>query len=507
MKKIVVFILVFSLCFSALSFGAGAQGDYVSYPVSGGNIYFDPDTGMVVDSDPGITYANIPAWIDGVTVTGIGSNAFDNCFMLNGVALPYTVTYIGDYAFAYCMGLSSVNIPYGVTTIGAYAFSSDVSLKSIALPNTVTKLGRGAFDGCMELSSLTLSNSLTSIEEATFNMCGRLTYLSLPAGITSIGRLAFASCGMKNLKLPDGLSYIGEQAFMGAKLESINIPAGVKSIEKGAFQSCENLRSISLPEGLTNIGESAFQHCVALKEISLPQSLSRVVYRAFSGCSALAKVNYAGSPRMWSNVIIEGENEPLKSAVLGCALENGEEDFFSDVSEKDWFCNAVYSTACAGLVAGKPDGSFAPLEELSWAQTVTFAVRVDQYKKGTHVYGAADQTGEHWYDIYVSYALENGIIDVSAENPNAIVTRGEAAVIFAAVLGYFEPVNFLPAGYFTDVPAEGQVQEAIYKLAYAGICNGKGERYFGTDETFKRSEVATIVARMTGLAELIIIEN
>lgn len=507
MKKAVALLLVMALCFSMSGFGVHADAEYVAYPVSGGNIYFDPATGMIVSSDPNISFANIPGWIDGKAVTGIGDGAFYNRFFLSQVVLPSSIKSIGNDAFGACMSLISVNIPYGVTEIGQNAFCGDVSLQSIVLPNTVTKLGRGAFDGCMELSSLTLSNSLTSIEEATFNMCGRLSYLTLPAGITSIGRLAFASCGVKKLKLPDGLSYIGEQAFMGAKLESINIPAGVKSIEKGTFQSCESLRSISLPEGLTNIGEGAFQHCVALKELSLPQSLSRVVYRAFSGCSALAKVNYAGSPRMWSNVIIEGENEPLKSAVVDCALENGEEDFFSDVSEKDWFCDAVYSTACARLVAGKPDGSFAPLEELSWAQTVTFAVRVDQYKKGAHVYGAADQTGEHWYEIYVSYAMDHGIIAAPVENPNAIVTRGEAAVIFAAVLGYFEPVNFLPAGYFTDVPAEGQVKEAIYKLAYAGICNGKGDHYFGTDDTFKRSEVATTVARMTGLAELIVIEN
>ena len=41
----------------------------------------------------------IPAVIDGKSVTSIGNGAFKNCFELTSITIPYTGTSIGDYAF------------------------------------------------------------------------------------------------------------------------------------------------------------------------------------------------------------------------------------------------------------------------------------------------------------------------------------------------------------------------------------------------------------------------
>ena len=105
-------------------------------------------------------------------------------------------------------------------------------------------------------------------------------------------------------------------------------------------------------------------------------------------------------------------------------------DGFSDVSRSDWFYDSVMASSNAGLIAGNPDGSYLPYKELSWAETVVFAVRLDQYLSGTHIYNAEDQTGI-WYSIYTDYAQERYFIDSVPANPAAPITRGEAANIFS----------------------------------------------------------------------------
>ncbi len=180
---------------------------------------------------------------------------------------------------------------------------------------------------------------------------------------------------------------------------------------------------------------------------------------------------------------------------------------FTDVPENAWYAENVSAAAQSGLIAGFGDNSFDPAGKLTWAQTVTFAVRVAQKNAGEDVYGPDDQTGT-WYDVYVDYAKEHGYVDGLAANPNAVMTRADAAVIFAAALGNAAKVNDVPEGHFADVPASGPIHDAVYALAAAGVINGKsanadGTANFGVGDTLLRSEVATIIARMAGLTDTV----
>lgn len=179
---------------------------------------------------------------------------------------------------------------------------------------------------------------------------------------------------------------------------------------------------------------------------------------------------------------------------------------FSDVVDPDtqWFYDEVYAAANAGIIAGNTDGTFNPDGGLTWAQTITFAVRLAQLNAGERIYGSADQVGT-WYQIYFDYALANGIITSAPANPDGEILRGDAAVIFAAVLGDAEQVNNVADGYFTDVAAGSAAYDAVYALSRAGITNGVGGGEFGVNKNFKRSEIAAIVSRMAGLVDLALI--
>src|SRR5271156_4028206 len=85
----------------------------------------------------------IPTNINGLTVTTIGTNAFENNTNLTSVTIPSSVTSIGSAAFGFCSGLNNVTIPESVTSIGVRAFEVCTNLTSVTIPNSVTSIGEG----------------------------------------------------------------------------------------------------------------------------------------------------------------------------------------------------------------------------------------------------------------------------------------------------------------------------------------------------------------------------
>ncbi len=131
LKKLSFFffaITAFVLLIAATSLTVSAEE--VTYPVEGGNIYFETETGAIVGCDPTITRADIPEYIDGVKVTSIASLAFTQ----SGTFDSY-----GTYGVIGTPSLKYVSIPDTVTGIGAYAFCKS-SIESIVIPKSVTKL-------------------------------------------------------------------------------------------------------------------------------------------------------------------------------------------------------------------------------------------------------------------------------------------------------------------------------------------------------------------------------
>ena len=83
-------------------------------------------------------YLNIPASLDGYTVTALANNAFKNQTQL-----------------------TVINIPNSIKTIGQYAFEDATNLKSITLPSTLESIWPGAFQGCTGLTSFRIGEKVT----------------------------------------------------------------------------------------------------------------------------------------------------------------------------------------------------------------------------------------------------------------------------------------------------------------------------------------------------------
>ncbi len=293
--------------------------EVLSWTVSGGTVTI---TGTLQEPTGDFV---IPAEIDGLPVTSIGSEAFSNCSELKSVTIPDSVTSIGDSAFYVCSGLTSLTIPDGVTSIGDSAFSWCSGLTSITIPDGVTSIGNYTFYGCSGLTSLTIPDGVTSIGDSAFSGCSELASLTIPDSVTSIGNYAFSGCSeLTSITIPDSVTNIADGAFSGCSgLASITIPDSVTSIGNHAFNGCSGLTSITvdpnnpaydsrdncmaivhsannvlvvgcmnttIPDSVTSIGGDAFSGCSGLTSITIPDSVTSIGGYAFAWCSGLTSI-------------------------------------------------------------------------------------------------------------------------------------------------------------------------------------------------------------------------
>lgn len=170
---------------------------------------------------------------------------------------------------------------------------------------------------------------------------------------------------------------------------------------------------------------------------------------------------------------------------------------FSDVSAKDWFAPNVKTSFELGLVNGTGDGKFAPDGYMKVVEAIVLASRIHSIY---HTGSANFVQGAPWYQVYVDYAVEKGIIrDGEYENLTETATRGQFAKIFAASVpeSVLNPINSVTPGSVHDLPANTDYAEAVYRLYNAGIITGN-DAYgtFAPNTGIKRSEATALATRI-----------
>ena len=148
-----------------------------------GDLYYEinsDNTITITDCNENAVSVDIPAKINGKSVTSIYRFAFMDCLGLTNITIPNSVTRIGDHAFDGCTALTNITILANITMIDYYTFSGCSSLTSINIPDSVTTIETGAFRGCSSLTNINIPHSVTSISydenqsDSTFSGCGNL---------------------------------------------------------------------------------------------------------------------------------------------------------------------------------------------------------------------------------------------------------------------------------------------------------------------------------------------
>lgn len=256
---------------------------------------------------------DIPNNFDGLTVTGIASNAFKQKSAIEEVRIPNTVTYIGAYAFYGCTKLRSVIIGTGVTTIGDHAFNGCVSLTGVNVKNA-QHIGEYAFNNCTALTEFSSSPALKTIGKRAFWKCALLDYLKFSEGIEEIGDYAFAECSaIPSLKFPDSLKKIG----------------------LSAFSNCTALETVTFGNGALEIGAYAFENCILLTEVTIPKTVVSIGKNAFAFREP-ESTQFTHSVKIICNIDSAGVKYSINSSAPVYIIELGRTvDNFGDIDGKD----------------------------------------------------------------------------------------------------------------------------------------------------------------------------
>jgi len=177
--------------------------------------------------------------------------------------------------------------------------------------------------------------------------------------------------------------------------------------------------------------------------------------------------------------------------------QNSYNNEFHDISENDWFFNNVVASYEYGMLKGKGINTFAPNDNISYAEVIALACRLHTKYKDINY----DFSGENlWYEPYILYAKNYGIIATNFELSRAKLpaTRADAINI---LLERIPSENFKNENPYIkrvyDMLETQKGYSAVLKAIKSGIINGKdanGSVY--PDMPVTRAEIAAILERI-----------
>lgn len=287
-------------CMGAVVVVSGTCGDALTWKLDSKNTLTISGTGAMTD----YTKSGVAPWNEDYEEIGF-------------VVIENGVTTIGEYAFENCTLLESVAIPDSVEKIGKYAFSDCSALKRISLPNSIAQIGDHAFRAS-GLEVVKIPEGVTLLGDGTFARCPNLQTVELPSTLQTIRENAFIGSGLNKIVLPENLKYIGYECFYECtNLEEIKIPDS--TLDYAVFEGCSSLKKVTLSKGLKRINQNMFSMCHNLTEITIPDSITYIGEGGFFRCEKLKDVYYTGTKNAWNSILISpNANYPLSTATIHC---------------------------------------------------------------------------------------------------------------------------------------------------------------------------------------------
>lgn len=174
---------------------------------------------------------------------------------------------------------------------------------------------------------------------------------------------------------------------------------------------------------------------------------------------------------------------------------------FTDVSRSSWYYDSVRAAWEKDLIDGVTRTLYKPDDTLTVAQAIKLSAALHQMLNNNGKVTLRNGS-PYWYSSYVSYAVDNGIIekmylDYTPAQMNTPVKRNEFVHIFYGAMSDYRQINTVADNKIPDVITTDTYALEIYTFYRAGILTGsdKNGTFYPTND-IKRSEVAAILSRM-----------
>lgn len=426
-------------------------------------------------------------------VTEIDSDTFCNCTSLKSITIPSNVKTISSSAFKNCTSLTEVTIPSTVTKIyGGWSngiFQGCTSIKTANVYANCDTIPTCMFYGCTALTTINFSDSFTNVGDSIFEGCTALKTVNLPTKLTEIGSDMFKNCkNLTTVNIPDTVQTVGYNAFESCtSLSTINLP--VRTINggwsSGAFYNCTNLKTVYFSKKIQEIGDDVFRNVPA----------SQLTFYGYSGTATKSYASANGFKYIEcqpvSSIKISGLNKVIMTQNITLnATVSPSNAYNKKVKWSSSNTNVATVNYYTGVVTGKKAGTVTITAQAIDGTGVkgTYNVTVRPSDLPFNDVAITD-----WHYTADKYAYENGII--SGYNsytfaPDDNVTRGQLITFLYRMDG--QKAVSGKSG-FTDV-TEGQFYTNAIKWAVANdIAHGYGNGKFGPNDSITRDQLATFL--------------
>ena len=168
---------------------------------------------------------------------------------------------------------------------------------------------------------------------------------------------------------------------------------------------------------------------------------------------------------------------------------------FRDVTEDDYFFDAVQWAAENGITSGVTANRFGPSQDCSRGQTMTFLWRaMGEPEPESYDSALADVPSGSYFHDAVHWAMGEGVTTGAGKGifaPDATVTRGQ----FVTFLYRLANAKFDGTHPFADVPAGSYYEKAIAWAYAEGITKGISATKFAPDAPCTRAQIITFLYR------------
>ena len=450
------------------------QWMYLDY--IGGNEWVSITDGGIYSGahTPALTLANVPASFNGrrylCVVSGAGIQVESNIVSLSIAAPGSPIITSQPVSRNVIEGGTAV---FSVSSTGSPSPSYQWMYRDLKNDAEWFNVSDGGFFSGAATQTLTVKGVTEALDGYRFccylrNSAGHIQSAEVTLTVSQTGDSSPVITGPEALTLEEGYATVSSDVFIifGAPEPSVKKTSGDAKITWN-----DMTRKLNIAEGLAP----------GVYVVTLEASTGSKTDAVFTFTLTVTEKIYSGM----LNFIEKNE------------YERGQ---FADVDEAEWYGfdrdKIIVSAYVFGLMMG--DGTaFNPTGRVTVAEAITIAARVHSI----YTTGADDFIqGDLWYQVYVDYAIDNGIIyndDFTVFDFTRAATRGEMAYIFSCSLpeSEFEGRNTVES--LPDVDDDTLFCDHILMLYRAGVLTGGDEHgTFHPGDNITRAEAAAIISRV-----------